>query len=60
MEQELAAGLGEGQIAEFVKDDEVHAGQATSKPPLPRVAGLIFEPVDDIDHIAEPTASAGS
>jgi hypothetical protein len=27
MEQELAAGLGEWQIAEFVEDDEVHAGQ---------------------------------
>ena len=25
VEQELAAGLGEGQIAEFVEDDEVHA-----------------------------------
>ena len=26
MEQELAAGLGEGQIAELVEDDEVHSG----------------------------------
>ena len=27
VEQQLAAGLGEGQIAEFVEDDEVHARQ---------------------------------
>jgi len=27
VEQELAAGLGEGQIAEFVEGDEVHTGQ---------------------------------
>ena len=27
VEQELAAGLGERQVAEFVEDDEVHAGQ---------------------------------
>jgi len=30
VEQELAAGLGERQIAELVKNDEVHPGQATS------------------------------
>jgi hypothetical protein len=27
MEKQLAAGLGEGEIAEFVEDDEVEAGQ---------------------------------
>jgi hypothetical protein len=27
MEQQLPAGLGEGQIAQFVEDDEVKAGQ---------------------------------
>ena len=27
VEEELAAGLGERQIAEFVEDDEVHAGE---------------------------------
>jgi hypothetical protein len=32
VEQELAAGLGERQIAEFVEDDEVHAGQVIGKP----------------------------
>jgi hypothetical protein len=27
MEQQLPVGLGEGQIAEFVENDEVHAGE---------------------------------
>ena len=46
VEQELAAGLGERQIAEFVEDDEVHAGQVIGKPSLPRVAGFGLEPID--------------
>ena len=40
MEQELATGLGEGQIAEFVEDDEVDPGQMISEPTLSCVAGL--------------------
>jgi hypothetical protein len=60
VEQELAAGLGERQIAEFVEDDEVHAGQVIGKPSLPRVAGFGLEPIDEIDHVVEPTAAAGS
>ena len=60
VEQELAAGLGEGQIAEFIEDDEVHAGQVIGKASLPRVAGFGLEPVDEIDHVVEPAAGAGS
>src|SRR5271166_4746021 len=30
MEQQLPAGLGEGEIAEFVEDDEVEAGEIVS------------------------------
>ena len=60
VEQELAAGLSEGQIAEFVEDDEVHAGQVIGDPTLPSVAGLGLEPVDEIDHVVEPAAGAGS
>ena len=33
MEQQLAAGLREGQIAEFVENDEVEARQIIGKPP---------------------------
>ena len=60
MKQELAAGLGERQIAEFVEDDEVHASQVFGKPSLPRVAGFGLEPIDEIDHVVEPTAATGS
>jgi hypothetical protein len=58
VEQELAAGLGEGQIAEFIEDDEVHAGEMIGEPPLPSVASLGLEPVDEIDHVVEPAAGA--
>jgi hypothetical protein len=58
MEQELAAGLSEGQIAEFVEDDEVHAGQMISETALARVAGLGLEPVDEIDNVIEPATCA--
>ena len=44
MEQQLSAGLGEGQIAEVVEDDEVEAGEmigdacpADPRGPRPRV-----------------------
>src|SRR5262249_21600149 len=60
MEPELAAGLGEGQIAEFVEDDEVDAGEMIGEATLPTVAGLGLEPVDEIDHVVEPAAGAGA
>jgi len=60
VEQELTAGLGEGQITEFVEDDEVHAGQLVGDPTLPSVAGLGLEPIDEIDHVVIPAAGAGS
>jgi hypothetical protein len=56
MEQELAAGLCEGKIAELVENDEVHAGQMFGEPALSSVAGLGLEPVDDIDDVVEATA----
>src|SRR5713226_7144231 len=60
VEQELAAGLSEGQIAEFVEDDEVHAGQMIGETALASVTGLGFEPVDEIDHVVEPATDTGS
>lgn len=38
MEQELAAGLGEGEIAEFIEDDEVEAVQIIGEQRRPRRA----------------------
>src|SRR5207245_114387 len=60
VKQELPAGLREGQIAEFVEDDEVHARQMIGEPSLPTVAGFGLEPVDEIDHVIKPAADAGS
>jgi hypothetical protein len=60
VEQELTTGLSEWQIAEFIEDDEVHTGQLISKSTLPSVTGLGLEPVDEIDHVVEPTAGTGS
>ena len=59
VEQELPAGLGEGQVAELIKDDEVHARQMISKATLANVAGLGLEPVDEIDYVVETAAGAG-
>ena len=42
VEQQLAAGLGERQIAEFVEHDEVHAAEIVGQPALP--AGRGFRP----------------
>ena len=56
MEQELAAGLCEGKIAQLVENDEVYAGQMFGEPALSSVAGLGLEPVDEIDDVVEATA----
>jgi len=58
VEQELAAGLCERQIAEFIEDDEVHAGQVIGKPTLTNIAGFGFEPIDEIDDVMEAAACA--
>ena len=59
VEQELTAGLGKGQIAEFVENDEVHAGEVIGNPALPAIAGLSLEPIDEIDHVIEAATRAG-
>src|SRR5581483_11154664 len=60
MEQKLAAGLGKGQISEFVQHDEVHPGQMLGKPALTSVAGLALEAVDEVDHVVEAATGTGS
>jgi len=60
MEQELTAGLGEGQIAEFVEDQEVEPAQQIGHAPLPVGSGLGIELVDQIDDIEEPAAGAAA
>src|SRR5882672_9236129 len=58
MEEELAAGLGERQIAEFVEYDEVEPGQVIGETALPAGASLAFEPIDEINDGIEAAASA--
>lgn len=56
MEEKLAAGLGEWEIAEFVHDDEVEPGYEVRKPPLFAATCFRLESIDEIDHVEEATA----
>src|SRR5208337_3586105 len=59
MEQQLTAGLGEGEIAEFIEDDEVEAGEIIGDPSLAAGAAFGLEPVDEIEGREEaPTRSS--
>src|SRR5271166_1925137 len=60
VEEELAAGLGERQVAELVEDDEVHAGEIIGDPALPPRARLGLELVDEIDGGEEAAAPSGA
>ena len=61
MEQQLAAGLGERQVAEFVENDEVHPGQMLGDTTLPSIAGILdLQAVDEVDHVVEPAAGTRS
>lgn len=53
MEQQLATGLREGQIAKFVENDEVFAGEIIGDASLTPSAGFRFQPVDEIDGVDE-------
>src|SRR5690606_28742370 len=57
VEEQLPAGLGEGQVAEFVEHDEVEPGQMIGNAALPPGAGLGLQPVDQIDDVEEASAS---
>jgi len=52
--------LGEWQIAEFVEDDEVHAGQLVSEAALAAIAALGLEPIDEVDDVVETAAGTGA
>ena len=62
VEQQLASGLGEGQVAELVEDDEVAPGQLIGEPALAAGAGFGLEPVDQVDDVeeADPAPSGAS
>ena len=58
VEEQLLAGLGEGQIAEFVEDQEIQAAKQISGATLPVGAGFGIEFVEQIDDVEEPSSSA--
>jgi hypothetical protein len=60
VEQELAAGLSERQVAELIEDDEVHPGQMFGDATLPSVAGLNLQAIDEVDYVVEAASGAGS
>ena len=45
----MPAGLGEGQIAEFVEDDEVEAGEIVGDASLASGSAFGLELIDEID-----------
>ena len=51
MEEQLPAGLGEGQVAEFVEDDEVAAYELICGAALASGAELGLEVVDQVDDV---------
>ena len=60
MEQQLAAGLGKGQIAKLIEDDEVPPGEIFGNPSLAAAPRLGLEPVDEIDSVVEAAMFAGA
>ena len=56
MKEKLPAGLCDGQIAEFVEDDEVLAGEIIGDATLAAGARLGLEPIDEIDGGEEAAA----
>src|SRR5436309_4822832 len=60
MKEQLTAGLSEGQIAEFVENDEVHAREIFGEPPLPAGAGLALQPIDEVDDGIETAPGAAA
>ena len=58
MEEELSAGLCEGQVAEFVEDDEVAADELLCGTPLAPGTKLGLEVVDQVDDVVAPAACA--
>jgi hypothetical protein len=49
VEQQLPAGLREGEIAEFVEDHEVEAREIIGEPSLAACTALGLELIDEID-----------
>jgi hypothetical protein len=60
VEQELAAGLAERQIAELVDGDEIVAQQLLGETAAAAGGLLLLELVDQIDEVEEAASGAGA
>src|SRR4029453_12792673 len=58
MEQEGAAGLAKGKVAQLIEHDEMHAGALPQSGASTVAALLGFEPVNEIEHGEEAPAPA--
>jgi hypothetical protein len=56
MEEQLATGLSETQVAELVEKNEVHASEIFGQTPLPAGAGFAFQPVHEVDDRCNSTS----
>ena len=60
VEQQLASGLAERQIAEFVDDDEIVAQQLLGQSATTTGGFLLLQLIDEIDQIEEASSGAGA
>ena len=60
MEEQLAARLRKGQIAKFIEDHDVEAGEIIGHPALAAGPSFCIEPVDQIDDIVEAPSGAAA
>ena len=60
MEEQLTAGLGEGEVAKFIENDEAQAAEVVGDAALSAGARLGFELVDEVDDIVEAAAGAAA
>jgi len=60
MEEQLSAGLGEGEVAELVEHDKVEAGQVIGEPSLPAGTGFALQSVDEVDDGVEAASGAAA
>jgi hypothetical protein len=60
VEQQLAAGLSERQIAELVEDDEVETGEEVGEPALTSGAALGLQTIDQVDGVEEAPARSAA
>src|SRR5271155_5961161 len=60
MEQQLAAGLGEREIAEFVEDDDVEASEIVGDASLASGSTFGLELIDEIDGGEEAPARSSA